>query len=231
MASNIAGRATLCDSAAVGETPSGHRERKKQATRQALAQAALRLAVERGPENVLVADIAAAAGVAPRTFNHYFPSKEAAIVAEGAGRARVLRDALAGRADDEPLWDAIRAAVGHLFGSAPDPDREWVARAQLIKSTPVLRVEQQRSDLLVQGLLATEIARRIGGDADRDLYPHLVAVALTGAVRVAIEHWLSATGSRPASLAATVAAAVDLLADGLPEPDRAARSAEIGTTR
>ena len=214
----------------VSETTFGHRERKKQATRQALAQAALRLAVERGPQSVLVADIAAAAGVAPRTFNHYFPSKEAAIVAEGAGRAQVLRDALAARAGDEPLWDAVRAAVGHLFGSAPEPDRDWVARAQLIKATPVLRVEQQRSDLLVQGLLAAEIARRTGCDADRDLYPPLVAGALIGAIRVAIEHWLTTPGPRPATLAATVMDAVELLARGLPEPARQTRSATIEET-
>ena len=202
----------------MSETPNGHRERKKQATRQALAQAALRLALERGLEHVLVADIAAAVGVAPRTFNHYFPSKEAAIVAEGAGRAQVLRDALAARPNDESLWDAVRAAVGHLFGSAPEPDRAWVARARLIKSTPALRVEQQRSDLLVQGLLAAEIARRTGCDANRDLYPSLVAGALVGAVRVAIEHWLNIAGPRSATLAATVMDAVQLLAQGLPEP-------------
>ena len=210
----------------MSQTTSGHRERKKQATRNALAQAALRLAVERGLENVLVADIAAAAGVAPRTFNHYFPSKEAAIVAEGAGRAQVLRDALAARPDGEPLWDAVRAAVGHLFGSAPEPDREWVARARLIKSTPALRVEQQRSDLLVQGLLAAEVARRTGCEAD-DLYPPLVAGALTGAVRVAIEHWLTTAGPRRATLAATVMDAVQLLARGMPEPAREVGSASI----
>ena len=41
----------------------GHRERKKQRTREALSWAALRLAVERGLGNVLVEDIASAANV------------------------------------------------------------------------------------------------------------------------------------------------------------------------
>ena len=54
----------------------GLREQKKQATRAALRAAALRLALEHGPENVRVDDIADAAGVSPRTYNNYFSSRE-----------------------------------------------------------------------------------------------------------------------------------------------------------
>nr|BFE79419.1 hypothetical protein GCM10020093_020200 [Planobispora longispora] len=61
------------------------REQKKQATREALSAAALRLALERGPDNVRVDDIAEAAGVSPRTYNNYFSSREQAIVAAVTG--------------------------------------------------------------------------------------------------------------------------------------------------
>src|ERR1700712_4520395 len=57
------------------------RERKKRATREALQGAALRLALEHGPDNVRVEDIAQAAGVSSRTYNNYFSSREQAIVA------------------------------------------------------------------------------------------------------------------------------------------------------
>lgn len=56
--------------------PTGLRERKKAETRQALAEAALALAVERGPAAVTVDDIADAAGVSARTVFNYFPTKE-----------------------------------------------------------------------------------------------------------------------------------------------------------
>jgi hypothetical protein len=61
-------------------TRTGLRARKKTTTRQALARAALRLAVERGPANVRREDIAAEVEVSLRTFNNYFSSKEEAIV-------------------------------------------------------------------------------------------------------------------------------------------------------
>lgn len=65
----------------------GLRERKRIATRQALSDAALRLAMQRGLENVLIEDIADEAGVSLRTFRNYFSSKYEAICAPGADRA------------------------------------------------------------------------------------------------------------------------------------------------
>ena len=201
---------------------SGLRERKKQATRAALSSAALRLAIERGFEHVLVEDIAAAAGVAARTFNNYFPSKEAAIVAEGTDRATIVRDALRARPAGEPLWTALRRAVAALFASEGEPTRDWVTRARLIKATPALRVEQLRADAVVQQLLAEEIARRTNTDSDRDLYPRLVATSVISAVRAALDHWLD-TGPGT-SLGTIIDRALQHLADGLPPPTKGKRT-------
>jgi AcrR family transcriptional regulator len=199
------------------------RERKKLATRSALSDAALRLAIERGPEHVLVEDIAAAAGVAPRTFNNYFPSKEAAIVAEGTDGATRMRDALRARPADEPLWTALRQVLTEPPTGLVEPDRAWVTKARLIKATPVLRGEQLRSDALVQAMWATEIAQRTGTDPERDLYPRLAAAALLGAVRAALDFWLDADPAIP--LAAVVGQALQQLAAGLPSPGQRQRTA------
>src|ERR1035441_8207489 len=84
--------------------PAGLRERKKLATRQALGAAAMRLAVERGLENVFVEDIAAAAEVSPRTFNNYFASKYEAICALALDRSFQIGEALRERPASESLW-------------------------------------------------------------------------------------------------------------------------------
>ena len=54
----------------------GLRERKKQQTRQQLAETARRLFVERGFDSVTVADVAKQADVAVATVFNYFPTKE-----------------------------------------------------------------------------------------------------------------------------------------------------------
>ena len=89
----------------------GLRERKKLAVRQALGSAALRLAVERGLENVTVEDITAEADVSLRTFGNYFSSKYEAICAIGTDRARRISATLLARPADEPLWEAMAGAM------------------------------------------------------------------------------------------------------------------------
>src|SRR5271169_6612944 len=97
----VAGQAGECP-----REPAGLRARKKIATRNALGIAAMRLAAERGLDNVLVEDIAEAAGVSARTFNNYFASKYEAICALAFDRAIRIGAALRDRPADEPLWDA-----------------------------------------------------------------------------------------------------------------------------
>ena len=88
----------------------GLRERKKLAVRQALGSAALRLAVERGLENVTVEDITAEADVSLRTFGNYFSSKYEAICAIGTDRARRIGADLA----TAHLGPGHRTAGSHL---------------------------------------------------------------------------------------------------------------------
>jgi AcrR family transcriptional regulator len=195
----------------------GLREHKKQETRNALSWAAVRLAVERGFDNVLVEDIAAEAGVSPRTFNNYFASKAEAISARHLDRARMAADVLAARPADEPLWPALTAAVLADAGSGQDaPDPQWTAGVRLMTSEPALLGEMLKAVAVAQRSLTEAIARRTGTDPDRDMYPHLVAAAVGAAWQVVTDRWANA--DPPVPLAPLMREALTLLAAGLPDP-------------
>jgi len=62
-----------------GDADLGLRERKKQRTRAAIVDAAVRLCMRQGYQQTTVDQIAGAAEVSPRTFSRYFPNKEAVV--------------------------------------------------------------------------------------------------------------------------------------------------------
>ncbi|MFD8157020.1 acyl-CoA-like ligand-binding transcription factor [Streptomyces malaysiensis] len=175
----------------------GLRERKKAQTHAALSWAAVRLAVERGYDKVKVEDIAEAAGVSPRTFNNYFSSKAEAIAFRYLDRCLRIAEALRERPEG-PLWDAVTHSVLRQF----EPDEEaiahppatdaaqWTAGVRVMVEEPALRGEMLRAGAVAEAEIAVAVAERTGGDAERDLYPHLVASAVMGAVNTAIAHHL-----------------------------------------
>src|SRR5688500_7564486 len=116
----------------------GLRERKKAETRKAIADAALALAVERGPAAVTVDDIAAAAGISPRTVFNYFATKEDAILGVDAERRRDLLDRLEARPADESPLRALREAMRDSTGSS-EGAVAWRTRARLARQHPQLQ--------------------------------------------------------------------------------------------
>ena len=190
----------------------GLRERKKQATRDALRLAALRLAALRGWDQVRVEDIAAEAGVSVRTFSNYFATKEEALLATGHQRAERIIEALADRPAGEPLWAALTGAIVDGF-AVDESDMRQVVRLQ---SAPLLTDEHLKTYAVIESGVAAAVASRIGADADRDLYPRLVAGAVLSAIRVAMEHWRQAGATEP--LAAVLRDALGQVAAGLPIP-------------
>jgi AcrR family transcriptional regulator len=190
----------------------GLRERKKQATRDALRLAALRLAALRGWEHVRVEDIAAEAGVSTRTFNNYFASKEEAFLATAYERAARAEAALAARPADEPLWSALTNAIVDSFAT----DEIDLRQARLITPTPTLAGEQLKAFAVIERALAHAVTRRIGADVGHDIYPRLVAGAVISATRVAFEHWTQTESQLP--LLAVLRDALQRVAAGLPPP-------------
>src|ERR1700712_1534976 len=192
----------------------GLRERKKEQTREALSWAALRLAVAKGLENVLVEEIAAEAGVSPRTFNNYFGSKAEAISWRHLERARRMAELIRARPDAEPIWESITAAALTQTGDEhTTPTADWTAGVQLMVQSPELQGEFLRASALAERESAIAIAERTGTDVERDLYPRLVAATAGAGLQIATENWLRA--DPPVPLSGLVRDALAQVAAGL----------------
>jgi AcrR family transcriptional regulator len=194
----------------------GLRERKKQATRRALHEAALRLVAERGLENVSVDDIAARADVSPRTFFNYFSSKDDAVLGldpEASGRQIELF--LARPADESPV-QALRA-VSRVQAAEMAGDTElWPLRLTVIDTHPALLARLAAAFGQSERALAEAIAERTATRFGADAYPTLLAGVAAAVTRTALHRWLATDFT--ATLPDLVDEAWDLLAAGLPAP-------------
>jgi AcrR family transcriptional regulator len=209
------------------QEPSGLRERKKVATRKALGLAAMRLAIDRGLDNVLVEDIAEAAGVSPRTFNNYFASKYEAICALGFDRAMRIGAALGERPATEPIWQAITSAVMSEYGLADQAlGEDWMVGVRLVTSTPALRGEYLKVQAMTQYSLAEAIAIRLGANPAASMFPRILAASVTAALQAAMDRWLHS--DPPVPLAPLVRQALGQLADGMHQVLPPPRSPDSG---
>lgn len=217
-----------------GAAQGGLRERKKRATRAALAEAAVRLAAEHGAEKVTVEAISAAAGVSVRTFFNYFDTRDDAfVVIDADAGARMRQAVLDAPAALSPL-QALREALAAELAEAEQQHELWRLHAQVVHASPHLLVRTLGAHMADETELAEAIAARIraGGptsavsppapatDEERrgalDLYPRLLAAVAGTAVRTSVEHW----SARPedAAFLDVFQEVFALLAAGLPAP-------------
>ncbi|WP_405749168.1 TetR/AcrR family transcriptional regulator [Streptomyces sp. NBC_00012] len=136
--------------------PPGRRERKKAATRQKIADTALRLFLERGYDAVGIRDVAAEADVAVTTLFSHFASKEALVFERDEDFEQRLAQAVTGRAPHEPLIPVLRreihALVRHCTADSAAPI--W----RMIDESPALRKYEESMRLRHAETLATAIA-------------------------------------------------------------------------
>src|SRR5438270_8609176 len=162
----------------------GRRERKKRDTRKALASAAVRLAAERGPDQVTIEDIAETADVSVRTFFNYFSSKEEAIIGwDPDGRAEVAAKLLDRPAAEPPLV-AMRNVVHDLIHGAPEWADERALRHRLVREHPSLLPRHLAAHYELERSLLHAMAQRLGVEPEDDLYSAVVVTTSVNAMRL-----------------------------------------------
>ncbi|WAP59688.1 TetR/AcrR family transcriptional regulator [Streptomyces sp. S465] len=161
----------------------GLRERKKAATRQALHDAAVRLATEHGVENLTVEAIADAATVSRRTFSNYFASKEQALLHQDRARTARLVELFRTRPAEESLMTALlRAAEQHAAEDALDPARE--ERYRTLRLDPSLLPEVVATYAAAERGFAEAVEERLPAGPDGPLRAQVLAATVLAALRV-----------------------------------------------
>jgi AcrR family transcriptional regulator len=167
----------------------GLRERKKQRTRQLIADTAMRLFLERGFDAVTVAEVARAAEVDAKTVYNYFPSKPLLLYHRLESFETALLEAVRGRRPGESILAAFTRFVTESHGLLADEgaSRQLTAVGRMIVSSPTLLAHEQQVFARFTASLAALIAEETGTRVE-DAQPWVVAGALMGYHRTLVDY-------------------------------------------
>jgi AcrR family transcriptional regulator len=208
----------------------GRRERKREETRRAIAESAMRLFVERGFDEVTVAEVAEAADVSVNTVFNYFRTKEELFFGSQEtsdfGLDRVARD----RKPGEPVVAFLRRHLSECIENFRDASRgradhaRGAALRRVLQGSPALQIhiahQARGSARSAEDSLAAALAED-QGKGPNDPIPRLVAgqvLALYASLFLEAERRRRA-GESPekirAYLASGAEAAINLLEHGI----------------
>jgi AcrR family transcriptional regulator len=161
----------------------GLREEKKQATRTAIADAALGLFLDRGFDRVTVAEVARAARVSVNTAFNYFPTKEDLFFDRQDEVVRRLPAAVRAREPGESAVAALRRAfLAELdrneatLGVNPGMAEFW----RVVEESAALQARLRQMRDQTEAALAEALRSAIGATAE-DPMPRIAAALLAAA--------------------------------------------------
>ena len=170
------------------------RDRQRAQIRADIRRAAFRLFIERGYDAVTTEEIAAAAGVSPRTFFRHVPTKDELLLAPvrhgGAAIVSLLEQRPISESPDVALINAIIART-RSFDEADI--EEWrkallVAPDPLGKLTMITLADKERAMKLV--------AARMGANPEADIRPGLLVQLAFAAGDYGFQQWVRQSSNR-----------------------------------
>jgi len=193
---------------------------RRERTREALREAALRRFVADGYDATTIADIAADVGVTTRTFYRYFASKDEVLFADYEARLDWFRRALSVRPRREPITTSVLTAI-ESFPDDPQVVSE-IARLRAGELDP-RRIEPhiQRVQSELGREIEAHLVDRLGDRADEPDARFLAGVAahaIAAAVFTALDRWMTGTDHNLDELSRLTALALASLDHGLESP-------------
>jgi AcrR family transcriptional regulator len=186
----------------------GLRERKKQATRQAIAEIATDLFERLGYDAVSISEVAAEAGVAKMTVTNHFARKEDLVFDRAAQVVAELAEKVRHRPAGQTPLDAIRD--GYLDAVARQHPTAGFMRpsfAAMLDGSPALRARyremmEQREAALAEALreegvpaLSARFAAAQLAAVDRILFAEAIRLTLAGRTRDEVQQILHAAAT------------------------------------
>jgi AcrR family transcriptional regulator len=171
----------------------GLRERKKDQTRQLIADTAWQLFADQGFEQVTVAEIARQAEVATATVFNYFPTKQDLFFSRLEAFEAQLVEAVRHRPVGEPALVAFRRALlasGGLLAQAAEGDVQAWERLQTVNrvlaASPALQAREHQALARTTDQLAALLAAETGA-RPADVSAQVAANALVGVQRALVD--------------------------------------------
>jgi AcrR family transcriptional regulator len=156
-----------------------------------IASAAIKLFSKQGLDNTTVDDIAADAGVSPRTFFRHFETKEQAAFPDHDERIEELRQRLsAHRSSLAPLRVVIELSRQSAHQFLEDPDL-YRPRIQLVRANPALRDRERLIDQKYEDVVADYLRAELADDPAAGLKSRVIAAAIVAAVNHTNDEWAS----------------------------------------
>jgi len=194
-----------------GNTGEGLRERKKRETRQHISDVATNMFLDRGFENVRVADVAEACGVSEKTVYNYFKTKESLMLDEVEPMIERVRVQFGPGATDSPPKAAAKMLSGMFEVAIERVQESRAGRVRveefmaMIDDTPSLSAARDQATKQTIEAAAQAMTERYGrppGDAE----VYVIAVTLLSLImaswRGSIKHLRDAKSLKQARQAA-----------------------------
>ncbi|MBF9067077.1 TetR/AcrR family transcriptional regulator [Streptacidiphilus fuscans] len=155
-----------------------------------LKRAALELYLERGYDNVTVADIAERAGLTRRSYFRYFPDKREVLFAGSERLPPALAEAVLAADPNATPLAAVLDAAARVGAELVEQVEGVTERRAVIDASPELQERERTKIAAITAAVRDALMRRQVSPGAAELVAQLATVAFSNAIR----QWIEAEG-------------------------------------